>query len=97
MDGGDVGGEAGEAKVEGCVAREGEDLGEVVADCEGLEAETEIAGYCYAAGVELAGLVARSVGVCTLCQPLLRRRRHLGVVSWIVCELLRRDVMNPGA
>lgn len=41
-DGGDVGGEAGQAEVE--VRAVGEDLGEVVRDGEGLEAEAEVAG-----------------------------------------------------
>lgn len=41
-DGGDVGCEACETKVDITV---GEDLGEVVADGEGLEAKTEVAGY----------------------------------------------------
>ena len=49
VDGGDVGGEAGQAQVEGGGAAEGEDFGVVVGDCESGEAEAEVAGYGYAA------------------------------------------------
>lgn len=49
MHGGDVGGETCEAEVEGADAAEGEDFGVVVGDCEGGEAEAEVAGDGYAA------------------------------------------------